>query len=160
VNANLLAQWKKDLVGDWVQELAGTDLLYLQPVQGQTCQMTLRADGTAASRAGSADEPAVPSRPEAPFPETWELSEDRVLSFVFPIPPMPEYEMPDWGRERMQYDVLNVTDLSLALSDRRFDGELVTVWRRVNREEHNRRKAAEYLQALEAIKRLAGGGRA
>jgi hypothetical protein len=44
---------------------------------------------------------------------------------------------------------LAVTDLSLTLSDRRFDGEMVTVWRRVNREEYDHRKAAEYRQALE-----------
>ena len=68
---------------------------------------------------------------------------------------MPEYEMPDWDRERMRFDVLAVTDLSLTLSDRRSDGETVTVWRRVNCEEYNRRKVAEYGQAFEALKKLA-----
>jgi hypothetical protein len=34
---------------------------------------------------------------------------------------------------------------------------MVTVWRRVNSEEYQRRKAAEYGQALDALKRLAEG---
>ncbi len=155
---DLVAQWQEDIVGDWLEELTGVDFLCLQPITGRVpSAISLRADGTAATRAGTAGEQAVPSRPEAPFPETWELSEDRVLSLVLPIPPMPEYEMPDWTRERMRYDVLAVTDLSLTLSDRRFDGEMVTVWRRVNREEYDRRKAAEYGQALETLKKLVEG---
>jgi hypothetical protein len=120
--------------------------------------MSLLADGTALTCAGTGGVHAVAARPEAPFPETWELSADRVLTLVVPIRPMPEYDMPDWGRERSRLDVLAVTDLSLALSDRRSDGELVTVWKRVNREAYDRRRADEYLQVLEQMKRLAGGG--
>jgi len=88
----------------------------------------------------------------APFPTRWELSGDRVLSVWLPVAPMPEHEMPDWSREQVCYDVLAVTDLSLALSDRRFDGEHVIVLRRGNPEEHNRRKAAEYGELLQAMK--------
>ncbi|HEV3084076.1 MAG TPA: hypothetical protein VGY66_30110 [Gemmataceae bacterium] len=44
-----------------------------------------------------------------------------------------------------------VADLSLALSNRRFDGEDVIVLRRANYEEYNRRKAAEYGQLLAMI---------
>jgi hypothetical protein len=151
----LIAQWQEDIVGDWLEELTGVDLLFLRPITGRVpSAISLRADGTAATRAGTAAEHAVPSHPEAPFPETWELSEDRVLSLVVPIPPMPQYGMPDWTRERMRYDVLAITDLSLTLSDRRCDGETVTVWRRVNHEEYNRRKAAAYSQALETLKRF------
>jgi hypothetical protein len=134
----LVAQWRASIVGDWLEELSGVDLLYLQPVAGRPpLVMTLRADGTAATRAGTGGIHAVASWPEAPFPETWELSNDRVLSLVIPTLPAPKYGMPDWGRERMRYDVLAVTDLSLALSDRRFDGEMVVVLRRVNRGEHD-----------------------
>jgi hypothetical protein len=140
---SLLEQWKADLVGTWTQELCGVDLLYLDPVAkfglGRVT-MTLRADGTCSSTSDSPRERARPPRPEPPFPETWELSDDRVLTFVIPRAPMPEYEMPDWGRERMCYDVLAVTDISLALSDRRFDGEMVTVWRRVDQDAHMKRK--------------------
>jgi hypothetical protein len=140
---SLLEQWKEDLVGEWVQELCGVDLLYMgsSPGPGRLF-MTLHANGTCSSRSDRAEELARPARPPAPFPETWELSDDRVLTFVTPIPPMPEYEMPHWGRERMRYDVLSVTDLSLTLSDRRFDGETVTVWRRADREGFLRRKYA------------------
>ncbi len=152
----VLAQWQENIVGDWLEALSGVDLLCLQLVTGRApLAIRLRADGTAATRAGTASEHAVPSWPEAPFPETWDLSEDRVLTLVLPVPPMPEYEMPDWTHERMRFDVLAVTDLSLTLSDRRFGGEMVTVWRRVNPEEYNRRKAAEYQRTLE--KRLAEG---
>jgi hypothetical protein len=146
----LLAQWQENIVGDWLEALSGVDLLYLQPVTGRApLAICLRADGTAATRADPGGEHAVPSWPDAPFPETWTLSEDRVLTLLLPVPPMPEYEMPDWSRERMRFDVLAVTDLSLTLSDRRFDGEMVTVWRRVNPEEYFRRKAAAYRQTLE-----------
>jgi hypothetical protein len=69
---------------------------------------------------------------------------------------MPEYGMPDWSRDRMRYHVLAVTGLSLTLSDRLFDGEMVTVWRRVNREEYGRSQAAEFSQAFEKLQRLAG----
>src|SRR5262245_5933000 len=108
----LLARWQANIVGDWLEALSGVDLLCLQPVTGRApLAMSLRADGTAAIRAGTAGEHAVPCWPEAPFPETWELSEDLVLSLAVPIPPRPEYEMPDWGRERWRFDVLAVTDL-------------------------------------------------
>ncbi len=127
-----VAQWRASIVGDWLEELSGVDLLYLQPVTGRPpLGMSLHADGTAATRAGPGGVHAVASWPDAPFPETWELSDDRVLSLVIPTPPAPKYGMSDWGRERMRYDVLAVTDLSLALSDRRFDGEMVIVLRRV-----------------------------
>jgi hypothetical protein len=138
---SLIAQWREDMVGDWLEELSGIDLLYLGPGTGRPpITLSLRADGTTASKASAAGEPAVPSQPEAPFPETWELSEDRILSFVIPVAPMPEFGMPNWTRETMCYDVLAVTDVSLALGDRRFDGETVSVWRRANQEEHLRRK--------------------
>ena len=154
---SLLARWQQEIVGDWLEELSGVDLLYLQPITGRApAAISLRADGTAATLAGTGGIHAVLSRPEAPFPDTWELSEDRVLSLVVPIPPMPEYGMPDWSRDRMRYHVLAVTGLSLTLSDRLFDGEMVTVWRRVNREEYGRSQAAEFSQAFEKLQRLAG----
>ena len=155
---DLVVKWRQDIVGDWLEELSGVDVLYLKAVTGRSpSAISLFADGTAASLAGTSGQHAVPARPEAPFPETWELSDERVLSFMSPMPPMPKYGMPDWTRERMNYDVLSVTDATLTLSDRRFGGEMVTVWRRVNSEEYQRRKAAEYGQALDALKRLAEG---
>jgi hypothetical protein len=57
----------------------------------------------------------------------------------------------------MRYDVLAITDLSLALSDRRFDGEMVIVLRRVNRAEHDQQQATKYQQRLESVERLAKG---
>jgi hypothetical protein len=139
---SFLQQWREDIVGEWQQELSGVDLLYLQPVTIGRVTLTLGADGTSSSKSDrDAGRPRSP-RPEPPFPETWELSDDRVLTFVVPRAPMPEYEMPDWGRERHCFDVLAVTDLSLTLSDRRFDGESVTVWRRVDCEAFMRRKYA------------------
>jgi hypothetical protein len=149
---NLVAKWREDIVGDWLEELEGTDPLNLQPVTSRTPKaMSLLADGTAVLRAET-DVDIAPSFPEAPFLETWELSEDRVLSLWVPIAPMPEYDLPDWSRDSLRYDVLDVTDLSLTLCDRRFDGETVKVWRRINREDYNRRKAEEYGQISDFLK--------
>jgi len=76
----------------------------------------------------------------AAFPTRWALSDDRVLSLWLPIAPMPEYDMPEWSREEVSFDVFSVTDGSLALSNRRFDREDVMVFRRVDREEFALRK--------------------
>ena len=48
--------------------------------------------------------------------------------------------MPEWSREEVCFDVLSVTDWSLALSNRRFDNEDVMVLRRVVIEEYRCRK--------------------
>ena len=110
--------------------------------------MKLRSDGTADYHFMTPNLPDLPPEPSPPFPERWELSDDRVLSIWVPIAPMPKYDMPEWTQEQTCYDVLAVTDLSLALSNRRFDGEEVIVLKRVNWDEYVRRKAAEYSQAL------------
>jgi hypothetical protein len=145
-------------VGDWQCELAGVDLLYLQPAAGPFLKrLTLQADGTAHLTPTGAPVPGAPPPPVPPFPTTWELSPDRVLSLLIPVPPMPEYEIPDWTKEALRYAVLAVTDLSLALSDRPFDGETIFVLRRINREEYDHRRAAEYGHALESLQKLAGG---
>jgi len=150
MNVDLISQWRADIVGEWVEHFKGVDLLFLEPVTGRgPWTMSLRADGTATTNGGSSSDPAA----EPPFPETWELSDDRILTLAVPIPPMPEYGMPAWSRERQSYDVLALTDLSLTLSDRRFDGETVTVWRRVNADEHFRRKAAQLLDFAAARNR-------
>jgi hypothetical protein len=147
VRKDLLAQWREDIVGDWLAELAGVDLLYLEPVaSGFGLRFVLREDGTADYRPTIPNPPAMPPQPTSPFPTHWELSDDRILSIWLPIAPMPEYDMPDWSREQICYDVLLVADLSLALSDRRFDGEEVIVLRRANHEEYIRRKIARRLR--------------
>jgi hypothetical protein len=145
VRKELLVQWREDLVGAWRAELAGVDLLALKPVTGRfDMRLVLRQDGTADWNFTIPNPPAIPPQPTPPFPPRWELSDDRILSIWIPIAPMPYCEMPDWSREELSYEVLSVTDMSLALSKGGFDGEEVTVLRRVNYDEHIRRKAAEY----------------
>jgi hypothetical protein len=154
----LLAQWREDIVGAWQAELAGVDLLYLEPVSNRfDLRLVLREDGTADYQFTIPNPPAIPPQPTPPFPIRWELSDDRILSIWLPISPMPHYDMPDWSREQICYDVLLVADLSLAVSNRRFDGEDVIVLRRVNQEEYTRRKAAEYGQLLESLTRWVKG---
>jgi antitoxin ParD1/3/4 len=136
-----MAVWRADIVGEWREELTGSDLLDLKPV-GDDYRRTLvlRADGTADYDVAAPDSPPRPPEPTPPFPTRLALSDDRVLSIWLPIAPMPEYDMPDWSREEVCFDVLSVMDWSLALSNRRFDYEDVMVLRRVDCEEFNLRK--------------------
>jgi hypothetical protein len=152
MHRDLLPHWREDIVGDWRAELDGVDLLYLEPVASKySLLIILKEDGTADYQFTLPHSPARPTEPSPPFPTSWELSDDRILSIWIPIAPMPEYEMPDWSREQICYDVLSVTDLSLSLSNRRFDGEEVIVLRRINDEQYRRRKAEEYGQILKSV---------
>lgn len=122
--------------------MAGSDLLYLKPTADQfRLEISLRADGTASWKFRLPGSPEAGEADRIPLPTTWEVSPDRMLSIWVPIPPMPEYEMPDWSREEICYDILAVSGISLALSNRRFDGEDVIVLRRVEAEGHQRRQA-------------------
>jgi hypothetical protein len=126
---------KEELIGEWIEELCGTDLLYLQPVTDRSrLRINLHADGTAFWGYIQPNE-STTEETQAPFPETWEVSADRILSIWVPIPPNPDpnYEMPDWSREQVCYDILAVSSISLALSNRRFDGEFVIILRRRSR---------------------------
>ncbi len=137
----LIDHWRRDIVDDWRSELAGPDLLCLQPSAAQfTFALSLRADGTAAYDFIVPNYRAPTIELTPPFPVRWKLSDDRVLSISLPIAPMPEYGQPDWFTEENCYDVLSVTDRSLAISDRRFDGEQLIVLRRVDVEAYWRRK--------------------
>ncbi len=137
---DLVVQWRADVVGEWREELTGSDLLDMKPVvEGPRHVLVVRGDCTADYTFGPRD-PMAPTGPTAPFATTWELSDDKVLSIWLPIAPMPEYDMPEWSREEVCFDVLSVTDRSLALSNRRFDYEDVMVLGRVDIEEHRRRK--------------------
>jgi hypothetical protein len=155
VPRDLLARWRADIVGDWRAALEGVDLLLLEPVADRSAlRLVFRPDGTAEYGSPAPD----PTEPVPPFPPRWELSDDRVLSVWLPVAPMPAYGLPDWSREQVCYDVLAITDLSLAVSNRRFDGEQVVVLRRADAEEYTRRKAAEYGRLLGATRQRADGG--
>jgi hypothetical protein len=157
---DLLTQWRKDIIGDWKSELFGTDLLTLAPsVARFRFTLKLRVDGTADYNFTTPNSAAMPPQPTPPFPIQWELDDDRVLCILTPIAPMPAYGMLDWSQEPMCYDVLSVTEVSLSIGNRRFDGEDVIVLRRINCDEFNRRKAAEYGKVLEGIQHHAEGFR-
>ena len=145
---NRIAAWRQDIVGDWQPELRGFDLLELRRTR-KADVLQLRSDGTWEWRSPSGVEPTSQTAP--PFPPTWELSDERILSLWTPIAPMPEYEMPNWSREEEQYLVLSVTDDSLGLAD----GHEVVVYRRINREDHGLRRGDEYQQMLDRAHRIA-----
>jgi hypothetical protein len=151
---DLLEIWRDDIVGDWEAVLAGSDLLLLAPVVTRfSLKLKLGQDGTAQYKFTIPNQPDLPPEPTSPFPFTWNLSIDRILCIWIPISPMPEYHMPDWTREELCYDVLSVTSMSLAISNRRFDNEDVIILRRVNTEEYDRRKVAEYAAIAEYYQR-------
>jgi hypothetical protein len=51
---------------------------------------------------------------------------------------MPEYEIMDWIREAVRYDVLSITPDTLTLGNRRYDGESIAVFRRQPAEQSSR----------------------
>lgn len=153
----LILQWREDIVGEWQAELAGVDLLCLEPVASRfNFRLVLRKDGTADFEFTIPNPPPTPAQPTPPFPICWELSDDRILSIWMPIAPMPEIEMHEWTREQIAYDVLLVADVSLALSNRRFDGEDVIVLRRVDYEEYKRQKVTEVAEFIQQMKQAFG----
>ena len=145
---NRVDVWRNDIVGDWQPERRGVDLLYLEPTGQHEAQLSIRADGTWGwPHSDGADLP-----PRLRWP--WELSDDLVLSMWTPVAPMPEHDQPEWSREEKQWLVLAVTPVSLAIAD----SHQVVIFRRVNREEYDRRKAAEYSRLLEAVRPMGAGG--
>lgn len=132
--ADLVVQWRKGIVGDWLTVSFGPSLLDQEPVKPKS-QYTIRyqADGTVLSRLGETGD--FLGRPGAPFPETWEITDDRILWHRIPLPPIPEpqYEQPDWYYDSVFEDVLTIDDHCMALSNLRFDGEFITLYKRVSK---------------------------
>jgi hypothetical protein len=158
-SGDLLAKWREDIVGEWQAEFAGTDLLYLQPVAGRYCmRLAFRADKTADFKFSLPNAPTPAPTSSGPFPITWTLADDRVLSIWLPVPPMPDPDCkePDWTREEVCYDVLAVTGPSLTISNRRFDGEEIIVLRRVNDQEYRKRQSQRAKEALDELRGLVG----
>lgn len=145
-----LAVWREDIIGEWQPERCGVDLLYLEPAAGHyDSRLSIRADGTWGwPNTGDTGDIGLP----AGMRWLWDLSADHVLSLWTPIAPMPEYDMPDWSREEKQWLVLSVTGLSLALAD----SHQVVLFRRVERESYDHRKAAEYARFLCEMRSLYG----
>jgi hypothetical protein len=70
--------------------------------------------------------------------------------------PDPKYEMPDWTRDALCYDVLAVSGVSLTISDRRFEGEEIIVLRRVNQEEYLKREGQRFKETFDEIRGMVG----
>lgn len=118
---------RASVVGEWEPALRGPTLLGLRPPSLETRdRLILRGDGTA--------DWGVPVHPSAPFPMTWQLSDNWVLTIATPVPPMPEYDQPDWFRDKEDFRVLEASTYTLALTR----GDLFTVFRRVRVEEYLR----------------------
>ncbi|SIO03624.1 hypothetical protein SAMN05444166_2140 [Singulisphaera sp. GP187] len=125
------------LTGIWRSEVSGTDLTDLSPVEPRFMEeIILRGDGTADLRWLSPELKSLACNSDAPFPIIWETSSDGMLSIYLPIAPMPEYEIVDWIQDAIRYDVLSIMPEAMTLSDRRYDGESITVFRRQNKSTH------------------------
>ena len=121
----------RSLIGTWRSELAGTDPADLTPIEPQFLEeMTLRSDGTALLRRISPQSEALQYKTPPPFPMTWENNEKGMLVIYVPVQPMPEYGIFDWIQGARRRDVLSVSQDTLMLSDRSYDGELITTYRR------------------------------
>ena len=131
MSGDSIERWRKSLVGEWETALIGPNLLHLRRASRPLkTRLILRADGTADSpRYRPVDAPPLPP---APFPTTWRFSDDRVLTLISPVPPMPEYEMPDRAKEEEEFRVLEAGGDTLALAR----GDVFTVFRRVHDEEY------------------------
>ncbi|OWK47158.1 hypothetical protein [Fimbriiglobus ruber] len=150
---SLIEAWRADIVGVWQPELCGVDLLHLKPAAGQFDKpLTVRGDGTWAWPS-----PTNKSPTDFPPPEwwSWGLADDRMLSLWTPVAPKPAYGLPDWSHEEKPWLVLAVADQCLALSE----GHQTIVFRRVDRDEYDRRKAAEYRQMLGEVRQRIAGSR-
>ncbi|MBN9523903.1 hypothetical protein J0H58_36235 [bacterium] len=122
---------RASVVGEWEPVLIGPTLRHLQrPHRAARARLILRDDGTA--------DDGVPVHPSAPFPRTWQLSDGWVLTIATPVPPMPEYDQPDWVRDTEDFRVLEASGDTLAWTR----GDLFTVFRRVRDEEYERWWAA------------------
>jgi hypothetical protein len=136
---NLQAPLEPALVGCWRSCLNGTGLDKLTSVEPRSMlEIVLDAEGTAEWRWPKPQNELPVHEPEPPFPTTWETSPDGTLTIYLPIAPMPEYEIMDWIREAVRYDVLSITPDTLTLSNRRYDGESITVYRRQPTERSSR----------------------
>ena len=129
---NLQAPRDPALIGIWRSWLDATQLDAPTPVEPRFVQeIALRAEGTADWRFLAHEGDSLTPETEPPFPTTWETEPEGRLAIYLPIAPMPEYEMMDWTREAVRYDVLSITPDTLTLSDRRYDGESITVFQRM-----------------------------
>jgi hypothetical protein len=133
MSGDSIDRWRAALVGEWEPALTGPSLLFLRRARPPRARLILRADRTADWPCFRP--PGAPPLPPAPFPTTWRLSDDRVLTIVRPVPPMPEYGAPDWARSEEDYRVLEAGGRTLGLTK----GDVFMVFRRVPDEEHNRR---------------------
>ncbi|HEV3084077.1 MAG TPA: hypothetical protein VGY66_30115 [Gemmataceae bacterium] len=65
----LLPQWREDIVGEWQAELAGVDLLYLEPVGTRFAfRLVLLEDGTADWDFTIPNPSPMAPQPTPPFP--------------------------------------------------------------------------------------------
>ena len=133
MSGDAVERWRAAVVGEWEPARTGPSLLHLRPARPPRTRLVLRADGTAdwpCSRPAGA-----PPLPPAPFPTAWRLTNDRVLTIVRPVPPMPQYGVPDWAREEEDFRVLEAGGNTLGLAR----GDVFMVFRRARGEEYDNR---------------------
>ena len=135
MSGDSIERWRVALVGEWEPALTGATLLHLRRSRLPRTRLLLRADRTADWPCHRP--PGSPPLPPAPLPTTWRLSDDRVLTIVRPVAPMPQYGIPDWTRSEEDYRVLEASGDVLALTK----GDVFMVFRRARDEGHDRRLA-------------------
>ncbi|SHK08077.1 hypothetical protein SAMN02745181_3209 [Rubritalea squalenifaciens DSM 18772] len=115
------------LVGKWVSKLNGPSISELEPVAtADRMELWLYEDG--AARWGYPEKPKCfeEDPTEAPTRTGWSVDEGRTLIISSPAPPIPEYEIYEWQEAHSIYDIMQLDYDQLTLSDRPFDGEIIT----------------------------------
>lgn len=109
------------LIGHWGAIRRGLDATNLEPVSYDTeDSFELRDDGVAHYRFATTTEIKESERDQ-----TWELIGE-VLVFRFPIEPMPEYGIEEWGVEEVRFAISSTDENTLLLDSRPFGGEAIT----------------------------------
>jgi hypothetical protein len=129
MSGDAVERWRAAVVGEWEPALTGPTLLQLRRPRPPRTRLVLRAGGTADWPCFRP--PGSPTLPPAPFPTAWRLSDDRVLTIIRPVPPMPEYSVSDWARAEEDFRVLEAGGDTLGLAR----GDVFMIFRRVRDEE-------------------------
>ncbi|WP_206107835.1 hypothetical protein [Paludisphaera rhizosphaerae] len=98
--------------------------------------MTLRMDGAADYRNASNEWSQV-APPSLPFSAAWSINESMTLTIKLPVSPMPEYGILEWTHESLCYDVVDISENAITLSNRAHDGESIILMSRENPRDHH-----------------------
>ncbi|QEF98092.1 hypothetical protein Mal15_21390 [Stieleria maiorica] len=115
---------REQLIGVWKSTGMGTDLDALHPLPDWVT--TLRPDGTYSCLVNGRDDAEG-----SPFHQTWELRDSgdsreftdffglkpghTLVDLTMAIAPIPEFQIDEWTRDRMLYQIIELTDTKMLL---------------------------------------------